>query len=305
MDSTGTTNAVERTRAERRHRIERVKKRRRTRLLALLLLITGLWTALYPSIAQTVNEQTMKTAVEQAQEATADISDEKTDAMREAAVAYNKRLAAGDVSVGERYDETLNVGGGLMGTIDIKGIGVSLPIYHGTSDEVLLKGAGHVSTSSLPVGGASTHAAISGHAGLTDKRMFSDLGRMRKGETFTITVLGETLTYRVVSIRTVLPEETSVLNIEEGRDLVSLITCTPTGISTHRLVITGERVPDTQVEPSDGEVEQSHPSSFSIPTAVIIGIVLTLLLVCAYLVLVLRERRRREDGSDEPNESGV
>lgn len=289
MDGTGTTYEA-RTRIERRRRIERVRKRRRIRLLALLLLITGLWTALYPSIAQTVNEQTMKTAVEQAQEATSHISDERTDAMREAAVAYNKRLAAGDVSVGEHYDETLNVGGGLIGTIDIKGIGVSLPIYHGTSDEVLLKGAGHVSTSSVPVGGADTHAAISGHSGLTDKRMFSDLGRVRKGETFTITVLGETLTYRVVSIRTVLPEETSVLNIEEGRDLVSLITCTPTGISTHRLVITGERVPDAEEKASDGEVEQSRPSSFSIPTPVIIGIVITLL-----LIIVLRERRKGED----------
>lgn len=144
---------------------------------------------------------------------------------------YNKMLAV---------DKT-----GLMARLMIPGIDVDLPIYHGTSDETLLRGAGHLEGSHLPIGGDGTHSVITAHRGLASARMFTDLDKVKKGDTFTIQVLGEVLTYQVIETKVVDPEDTDSLRAVEGEDLVTLITCTPLGINTHRILVTGERITPT------------------------------------------------------------
>lgn len=174
---------------------------------------------------------------------------------RERAQQYNRELSRDGVSLADAfavaaeqendaYEELLNPGGnGVMGILVIPGIGVRLPVYHGTEERVLQKGAGHLLGSALPVGGESTHCCISAHRGLPDKRMFTNLDQLAIGDCFFLEVLGETLAYRICGIETVRPEETEALAMEPGRDLVTLITCTPYGINTHRLYVHGERIP--------------------------------------------------------------
>lgn len=162
---------------------------------------------------------------------------------------HTDRLLNGEVS----YESILNPeGSGIMGYLEIPEIGVSLPIFHGTGDEVLEKGVGHYAGSSFPVGGSSTHAVLTGHRGLPAARLFTDLDRLGKGSIFTIHVPGRELTYSVTEIRTILPHETESLAIREGQDLVTLVTCTPYGINSHRLLVTGERIVDGNGEPDSG-----------------------------------------------------
>lgn len=141
------------------------------------------------------------------------------------------------------YEQLLNVSGnGIMGYIEIPSIDVMLPIYHGTSEEVLQVAIGHIEGSSLPIGGESTHSVISGHRGLPSSRLFTDIDQLSEGDTFTLMVLDEVLTYEVDQIRIVEPEDISLLAIEEGQDLCTLVTCTPYGVNSHRLLVRGHRV---------------------------------------------------------------
>lgn len=143
----------------------------------------------------------------------------------------------------ENYNNLLNLNGdGIMGYVEIPKINVNLPIYHGTSDEVLMKGVGHLIGSSLPIGGASTHAVIAGHTGMAANRFFTDLPKMEVGDLFYITVLTRKLTYRVTEIHTVAPSESSYLAIQSGKDRCTLITCTPLGSNSYRLLVQGDRV---------------------------------------------------------------
>ena len=171
------------------------------------------------------------------------------DALWNEAVEYNTDLAKRGMNFNlskeqkERYERTLNIGGnGVMGYIDIDCLGVSLPIYHGTSDGVLQVASGHLDWTSLPVGGESSHCVLSGHRGLPSAKLFTDLDKMREGDIFTMTILDQTLTYEVDQIRIVLPEEVSELRIEEGKDYCTLVTCTPYGINTHRMLVRGHRI---------------------------------------------------------------
>ena len=177
------------------------------------------------------------------------LTDDAYDAMLQASRDYNQSLAARETSyfLSERqqaeYDSLLDVGGtGIMGYITIPRIGVELPIYHGTSDGVLQIAAGHLEGTSLPVGGASTHAVISAHRGLPSAKLFTNLDQLEVGDTFTITVLDRVLTYEVDKISIVLPTETDSLKVVDGKDYVTLMTCTPYGINTHRLLVRGRRI---------------------------------------------------------------
>ncbi|MFJ2552289.1 class C sortase [Microbacterium sp. NPDC087591] len=172
---------------------------------------------------------------------------------------YNAALSAGalvgagehvptsdaEAAAGFDYDRILRTRTGVMSRIQIPSIAVDLPVYHGTDDATLLRGAGHLEGTSLPVGGASTHAVITAHRGLADAVMFTDLDRLREGDRFTVTTFGEVLTYEVVDITVVAPSDTLALRQEAGRDLVTLVTCTPLGINSHRILVTGERVTPT------------------------------------------------------------
>lgn len=145
------------------------------------------------------------------------------------------------------YEGLLNLGGnGMMGYVDIPSIGVSLPIYHYTTDEVLAKGVGHLYGTSLPVGGENTHSVITGHRGLPSSKLFTDLDKVKVGDTFSLYVLGEELDYQVDEIDIVLPDEISSLSIVPGEDLVTLVTCTPYGVNTHRLLVRGHRITKTE-----------------------------------------------------------
>jgi sortase A len=169
---------------------------------------------------------------------------------------YNSRLASGadykansnipTSSVGsdmhDVYEQTLNAGSGLMARIQIPAISLDLPVYHGTSDDTLLKGIGHLEGTSLPVGGKGTHAVLTGHRGLAQATMFTNLNRLHDGDTFTISSYGRIMTYKVVRTQVVNPDETKSLAAIPGKDLVTLVTCTPLGINSQRIFVTGERV---------------------------------------------------------------
>ncbi|MCR5468409.1 MAG: class C sortase [Lachnospiraceae bacterium] len=180
----------------------------------------------------------------------ADVDEKVQENKLENAKKYNEKIAAKTTKsmVGpedledEEYKSLLNFGSnGIMGYIEIPKIAAKLPIYHYSNAEVLEKGAGHIYGTSLPIGGTSTHSVLTGHRGLASASMFSELNKLNEGDEFYIHVCGETLAYRVCMIQTVLPQETGSLMIEEGRDLVTLITCTPYAINSHRLLVTGER----------------------------------------------------------------
>lgn len=179
---------------------------------------------------------------------------------REKAIAYNKTLVPRTESDGsytqetlqsasEDYDSILNLSGDeIMGYIEIPKINVHLPIYHGTGDSSLSKGIGHLLGSSLPVGGESTHAILSGHSGMASQTMFTDLEQLDIGDVFYLYVLDEILAYQVTEINTVLPSDTSLLGIWEGKDCCTLVTCTPYGVNTHRLLVTASRIPYQEAE---------------------------------------------------------
>jgi sortase A len=163
------------------------------------------------------------------------------------------------------YTALLNWNGdGIMGYLEIPSIQVKLPIYHGTSEAVLSQGVGHLEQSSLPVGGTGTHAVLSGHTGLASKRLFTDLSQLQVGDSFSITVLDQRLTYQVDEINVVEPHETELLRIEEGQDYVTLLTCTPYGINSHRLLVRGVRISDTEnnTETQEPQEETIHRSQW-------------------------------------------
>ena len=176
----------------------------------------------------------------------------------------------------------------IMGRIEIPKIDVDLMIYHGTSEEVLQKGAGHLQGSSLPVGGESTHTCISAHRGLVGKEMFTNLDQIEKGDLFFIHVLGETLCYRVNKIAVVLPAEVEDLEIERGKDLATLITCTPYGINSHRLYVQGYRVPYTQEIKEEAQKTGSGVQNWWMNWW---WIVLSIVLIVAMTVLIWRYNR--------------
>ena len=206
---------------------------------------------LYPLIANYLSENNRSLIETQYTETIKQMDTSELDAARAAASAYNETLLTVPdkpftkdalIKASESYDTLLNVReDGIMGYVEISVIGVNLPIYHGTEESTLDRGVGHLLGSSLPVGGTGTHCVLTGHSGLAGQKMFSDLNLMNAGDVFFLRVLGQTLAYKVVEIYTVLPEDTGKLTIDAGRDLCTLVTCTPYGVNSHRLLLRGER----------------------------------------------------------------
>lgn len=227
-------------------------KRHITTLLLILIFLAGLSLVLYPSFSNWWNSFHSSKAISDYADLVATLEEDQYDELWAEAVAYNRnRLVQGGsfITTPEQqaqYPKLLNVGGdGIMGYIEIPSIDVSLPIYHGTSEGVLQVAVGHLDWSSLPVGGESTHCVLSGHRGLPSARLFTDLDDLRAGDLFTIRVLGELMTYEVDKILIVEPHEVSALKVEEGMDLCTLVTCTPYGVNSHRLLVRGHRVENT------------------------------------------------------------
>ena len=217
-------------------------------LLAAACGIAALGLMFYPLVGELLSEkyhsdvETTYTAV------IVGTDDAELTAQREAAEQYNAMLSGATITEGGAsapplpYAEQLTVGG-VMAYVDIPKINVYLPVQHGTDADTLEKSVGHVVGTSLPVGGSSTHAVLSAHSGMASSKLFSDIDQLAVGDTFYIHVLGEVLAYKVDTINTVLPTDTSLLQIEDGKDLVTLVTCTPFGVNTHRLLVRGHRVP--------------------------------------------------------------
>lgn len=219
------------------------------RLLAVACVLLALGLLLYPLMGELVSEKYHSDVEAVYTDAIADADDAKLAEQRRAAEMYNALLrgeaavSAGVASVPPMlYAGQLTVGGAMC-TIDIPKIGVYLPVRHGTGVETLERAVGHVVGTSLPVGGAGTHAVLSAHSGMASAKLFTDIDQLVKGDVFYIHVLGEALAYEVDQIATVLPGDTSLLQIEDGQDLVTLVTCTPFGVNTHRLLVRGHRVP--------------------------------------------------------------
>ena len=227
-------------------------------LLAAACGVVALGLLLYPLIGELVSERYHSDVETTYTAAIEDTDDAELTAQREAAEQYNAMLANATISEGGAsapplaYTEQLTVGG-VMAYVDIPKINVYLPVQHGTGADTLEKSVGHVVGTSLPVGGESSHAVLSAHSGMASSKLFSDIDQLEKGDTFYIHVLGEVLAYEVDNINTVLPTDTSLLQIEDGKDLVTLVTCTPFGINTHRLLVRGHRVPYTPEQASAAE----------------------------------------------------
>ena len=223
-------------------------KKNKSTIILILVFFVGLSVMLYPTISDSVNQLHQTRAVANYAADVDKLSDADYTAYFEAADAFNAQIAADPDALYfpdrfPSYESTLDVTGtGIMGYITIEKIGVELPIYHGTSDAVLQVAAGHLEGTSLPVGGASTHAVISAHRGLPSAKLFTNLDQLEVGDTFTITVLDRTLTYEVDNIPIILPTEPASRKLVDGKDYVTLMTGTPYGINTHRLLVRGRRI---------------------------------------------------------------
>ncbi len=214
--------------------------------------LTGLSFLLYPTVSDYINKLHQSKAIDEYVNEASSLEKSEYDKLLKEANEYNADTLnrvnpfVKTKSQNKTYEERLNITEtGMMGYIEIPSINLNLPIYHGTSNNVLQRGIGHLDWTSLPVGGKNTHTVLSGHRGLPSAKLFTNLSDISVGDIFVIRVLNKTLTYRVDKILTVLPEDTSALQILEGEDLCTLVTCTPYGINTHRLLVRGHRVENT------------------------------------------------------------
>lgn len=234
-------------------------------ILAAACGVVALGLMLYPLIGELVSEKYHSDVETAYTAAVKDTDAAELTAQRQAAEQYNTMLSGAAIAEGGAdapplaYAQQLTVGG-IMAYVDIPKINVYLPVQHGTGAETLEKSVGHVVGTSLPVGGSSTHAGLSAHSGMASSKLFSDIDQLAVGDMFYIHVLGDTLAYKVDAIHTVLPTDTRLLQIEEGKDYVTLVTCTPFGINTHRLLVRGHRIPYTPEQATAAAVEnQRHP----------------------------------------------
>ena len=272
--------------------------------------LIALGITLYPMISTWYNERHQAEVHIHYQEKVEQVDNTKLIEAKELAVAYNQTILPGAqdedsfskealLSASENYGSLLNLAGdGIMGYVEIPTIGVTLPIYHGTNNSTLERGVGHLLGSSLPVGGESTHSVLTAHSGMASAKMFSDLDRLKKGDVFFLDVLGERLAYQVDQIKTVLPYDTTFLQTEIGNDLCTLVTCTPFGVNTHRLLVRGTRI---EYEEAEVIVEEKLETEEPVKSTweqqylqgILIGIGAVVILGLGLLVFWFVRRRRR------------
>lgn len=288
-------------------------KKRSTTIIVIILFLAGLSLLLYPFVSNkwnTYRQERLMSSYEDTVAQREEAGEIDYESEWEKARAYNEALLpsilpdsfavaeaeseAGQVD--ETYMSALNLAGdGIMGSVEIPKINITLPIYHTTDKEVLEKAAGHLEGSSLPIGGESTHSVISAHRGLPSAALFTDLDRLEEGDHFLLHVLDDTLCYEVDQILTVEPDETESLAVEEGEDLVTLLTCTPYGVNSHRLLVRGHRVP---YEPEVVDDEMPPLGTISLHTSYFLWVVVGLLITGAFILfLYLRERKLRQRSS--------
>ena len=271
-------------------------KNRITTVLLALVFLAGLSLLLYPTVSDYWNSFHASRAVAAYAQEVADLNGAEYDRLLEAARDYNARAAQRSNTFAlteaeqEEYQSLLNMDGtGIMGYIEIPNIKLSLPVYHGTEESVLQIAVGHLDWSALPVGGEGTHCVLSGHRGLPSAKLFTNLDQLREGDTFTLRVLDEVLCYEVDQIRIVEPQDTAALLPEPRQDLCTLVTCTPYGVNTHRLLVRGHRI-ETPDSADAIRVTSDAMQIEPILVAPAVGVPLVLLAVA---ILLLSDRRRR------------
>lgn len=283
-------------------------------ILAVGLLLTAVLIALYPMISNYVNTKYQSTIRTEYEAELRTLDDTELREARAAADAYNAALSPiqfnreGVAAAALDYNSLLNLtGSGIMGYVVIDKIGVNLPIYHGTGETVLEEGVGHLIGSSLPIGGTSTHAVLTGHSGVAGKKLFSDIDQLVVGDVFLLFVLDETLAYQVTEINTVLPHETELLKLVKGEDLCTLVTCTPFGVNSHRLLVRGTRIPYEEAAQIIEQIQdEPEPVKSTWETQYVAGLLLgggglTIVLIFSF-VIPLRKRRKDDPSSPEEME---
>lgn len=276
-------------------------------IAAVLLLLIAVLIVLYPMISNYVNNKYQSTIRTEYEAELQGMDDTALQDARAAAEAYNASLAPiqfnreGVAAASVDYNELLNLSGsGIMGYVQIDKIGLDLPIYHGTGETVLEEGVGHLIGSSLPIGGQSTHAILTGHSGVAGKKLFSDIDQLEIGDVFLLRVLGETLAYQVIEINTVLPHETALLEPVSGEDLCTLVTCTPFGVNSHRLLVRGSRIPYEAAEEiiEQEAEEQPEPMQSTWEAQYITGLLIggggALVIAAVVIILPLLRRKKRK-----------
>ena len=273
-------------------------RKRLPTIILILVFLTGLSLLLYPTVSDYWNSLHQTRAISNYMEEVADLDNDIYGQLLAEAESYNQALAEKTDRLnptGEShaaYQTLLNISGaGIMGYIEIPAINCSLPIYHGTEESVLQIAVGHIEGSSLPVGGSTTHCVLSGHRGLPSARLFTDLDKLTEGDTFLLHILDETLTYEVDQIQIIEPHEVDALRIEEGKDYCTLMTCTPYGVNTHRLLVRGQRV-ENQKEA--GTVRVTADAMQIEPVIVAPLVAVPMLLILLVLLLVRTGRRGRK-----------
>ena len=286
-------------------------KKKAGNLVICIIFLAGLSLLLYPFVANQWNNYRQKQLISNYEQV---VSDKEAaegidyDAERKKAEDYNEALLpcvlpdsfalAESSGVDPVYMNTLNIAGDeMMGSVEIPKINIKIPIYHTTEEEVLNKGAGHLEGSSLPVGGANTHAVISAHRGLPSASLFTDLDQLKEGDHFLIHVLNETLCYEVDKISVVKPEDTSALAVEDGQDLVTLLTCTPYGVNTHRLLIRGIRTEYVEPEEKAEETPIQQIAKVDPVKIMIIGLVAMVIMIIIVYIVIRRKNRKTEESS--------
>ena len=276
--------------------VKNTKKDRITTWILAGLMILGIGLIAYPTVADLWNSYQASRVIRVYNQKVETMEKADFETILEEAKQYNSSLLTESSRYNmsdeelEYYQSLLNVmGNGLMGYIDIPKIRVSLPIYHTVDDKILETAIGHIPGTSLPVGGESTHCVLSGHRGLPSAKLFTDIVMLSEGDTFQIQILDETLTYEVDQIRTVLPKEMQDIQIEEGKDYCTLVTCTPYGLNTHRLLVRGHRIETTEEIRVSAEAVQMNKTYI----ALAVGAILTIIILIVWLIAGRMHTRKK------------
>lgn len=277
-------------------------------VLLIVILIAGLSLLLYPSFADYWNSFTQSRAIASYVDMITDLNQEDYSHIWQEAVAYNRSLLDRDVTFvqtdaqAQQYTKLLNLAdSGIMGYVEIPSIDVQLAIYHGTEEGILQTAVGHLDWTSLPTGGESTHCVLSGHRGLPSARLFTDLDKLAVGDYFMLNILDEVLTYEVDQIRIVEPYDTQELLIREGKDLCTLVTCTPYGVNSHRLLVRGHRV-DNMEKAQDVRLTAD---AMVIEKMVVVPFVLAPILLLMLIVLLISTRKKRNRRKDNEKKTDL
>ena len=280
-------------------------KHRLTTAILVLVFFVGLVLLLYPPLSNWYNVHHSARIISSYLDQVADLDDDRYAQLMLDAQAFNKKVNALheyalSPEMMEEYNSVLDVSGlGIMGYVDIPKLNASIPIYHGTSEGVLQIAVGHLEWSSLPIGGESTHCVLSGHRGLPNAKLLTDLPEMEKGDLFYLRVLDELLTYEVDQILTVEPQDVKDLSIVRGRDYCTLVTCTPYGINTHRLLVRGHRIANAE----DTRVITVSADAVQIESLIVAPFIALPVLLFLLVILLVNGRKRYDDDEDDKRNS--